>query len=329
MEQVKNGQRILGHGGDTFYFHSLMQLIPERHVGLFVAYNTDTSAGVREVLFDAFLRRYFPESDPARLTAGSGFRERAGRLAGEYGITRYSHSTAAKLGALLAVLKVTANDDDTLTIGMGDFARRYVEVEPLVFRELDGPRRMVFKESGDGKVRYLFIADVPPLSAVRHEWYELSAVHVGLLAGCVAIFASAFLYWPAIAFSVRGLESPRIRRSRLSALLSILAWLCAGASIVFTAGLGYAMWESNELAFGLPPWVEVLLASTQVCAVLAALTLLGCLIAWLAGYWRFTGRLHYTLVALAGIGFVWFLYYWNLLTFGLHGSLGGPLSGAG
>jgi hypothetical protein len=51
----------------------------------------------------------------------------------------------------------------------------------------------------------------------------------------------------------------------------------------------------------------------QFCTVLVALTVLGCLIAWLAGYWRLGGRLHYTLVALAGVGFVWFLYHWNLL----------------
>ena len=31
--------------------------------------------------------------------------------------------------------------------------------------------------------------------------------------------------------------------------------------------------------------------------------------------------LAYTLVALAGIGFTWFLHYWNLLTFGVSGIL--------
>jgi hypothetical protein len=48
---------------------------------------------------------------------------------------------------------------------------------------------------------------------------------------------------------------------------------------------------------------------------------IACLIAWKNRYWRVTGRLHYTLVALAGIGFTWFLHYWNLLTFGVAGIL--------
>jgi hypothetical protein len=30
-------------------------------------------------------------------------------------------------------------------------------------------------------------------------------------------------------------------------------------------------------------------------------------------YWGLAARVHYTLVVLAGLAFVWFLYYWNLL----------------
>jgi hypothetical protein len=75
--------------------------------------------------------------------------------------------------------------------------------------------------------------------------------------------------------------------------------------------------EPDEIIFGLTPLLRGFLAATPACAALAALTILGCLIAWWNRYWRFTGRLHYTLVALAGVGFTGFLYYWNLLTFGV------------
>jgi CubicO group peptidase (beta-lactamase class C family) len=319
MEEQKHGQRIVGHGGDTLYFHSLMQLFPERHVGLFVSYNTDTSAGERDTLFDAFLRRYFPEPDAPYIKAASDFKERAKKLAGEYGMTRYSHSTLTKLIALLGGIKVSVNDDDTLTIGFANRSQKYVEVEPLVFRELDGPGRFVFQEK-DGKIAYLFLADAAPVSAVRRQWYELSSVHLGVLAGSIGIFVSALLFWPAIAFSVRGLKSPRINRTRFSAFLSCLAWLLSVACIGFAAGLlCYVLWEPNDIVFGMTPPLKWLLASTQICAGLAALTVLGCLIAWINGYWRLSGRLHYTLVALAGVGFTLFLYYWNLLTFGING----------
>jgi hypothetical protein len=315
-ELQRNGQRIVGHGGDTFWFHSLMQLIPDRRVGLFVSYNTDTGMEQREVLFDAFLKRYYPEADPPRIAAAGDFRERARRLAGEYGMTRYSHSSVAKLAALLGVLKVSVNPDDTVTIQLVGRSRRYVETEPYLFRELDGISTMAFQEGKDGRVLYLFPGDMAAVSAVRREWYELSDVHWGLLAGCVGVFVSALLFWPAVAFSVRGLSSPRIRRTRFSAVLSCLAWVLSAASVAFVAGLAFVLWEPSDIAFGLSPGLKALLALTPVCAVLAALTVLGCLVAWVNGYWRLSGRLHYTLVALAGVGFTGFLYVWNLLTFG-------------
>src|SRR5262249_25773638 len=147
MEQQRNGQRMVGHGGDTFWFHSLMQLIPDRRVGLFVSYNTNTSADSRELLLDAFLRRYFPVADPPRVKASTDFRERAKRLAGEYGLNLYSHTSAAKIAALMGVLNVKVNDDDTLSVGspIGE-SRRYVEIEPMVYRELDGSGKVVFHD---------------------------------------------------------------------------------------------------------------------------------------------------------------------------------------
>jgi len=37
------------------------------------------------------------------------------------------------------------------------------------------------------------------------------------------------------------------------------------------------------------------------------------IVAWAKRYWRFSARLHYTAVLIAGLAFVWFLQQWNLL----------------
>ncbi|HLN28622.1 MAG TPA: hypothetical protein VK395_12840 [Gemmataceae bacterium] len=126
------------------------------------------------------------------------------------------------------------------------------------------------------------------------------------------------------------MKSPRITRTWFSGLLSCLAWLLAALTIAFAASLAYVVRDPNEIAFGLPPLLRSLLVLPQFCAVLAALTFLGCMIAWKNHYWRISGRVHFTLVALAGLGFTWFLFYWKLLTFGFNGLLwGGWLRGAG
>lgn len=317
FEETHNGQRLVGHGGDLISFHSLMQLIPAKGVGLFVSYNTDTSGGVRDQMLTAFMDRYYPQQLPARAKAAAGFQERAPKLAGEFGNTRYSHTTLAKLAALLNVSTVTINADETITISNGENSRRYVEKEPYLFREVDGTREALFQQDEQGNVVNLFFGNAPPSSAVRRKWYELSTVQWGLLAVCVGIQLTALLLWPAIGWTVRGLSSPAIQRSRFSAVLSSLAWLMCLLSVIFVVGLMVVLADPSEIAFGMPPVLQGLLMLTQVIAILAALSLVGCILAWWNRYWRVSGRVHYTLVALAGVGTVWFLYFWNLLTWGV------------
>ena len=76
---------------------------------------------------------------------------------------------------------------------------------------------------------------------------------------------------------------------------------------------GAVMREPDAIAFGVPPSVSRLLQAAPIAAVLVAVMLVCAIFGWRNRYWRVSGRLHYTLVALAGVGLVWFLYHWNLL----------------
>jgi CubicO group peptidase (beta-lactamase class C family) len=66
-EETRNGHRIIGHGGDTQYFHSDLHLILDANTGLFVSYNSAGRGDVapRGPLFEKFLDRYFPYTPPA------------------------------------------------------------------------------------------------------------------------------------------------------------------------------------------------------------------------------------------------------------------------
>jgi len=43
-EKSSHGLRIIGHGGDTQWFHTDMAIMPEENIGVFVSYNTQTGA---------------------------------------------------------------------------------------------------------------------------------------------------------------------------------------------------------------------------------------------------------------------------------------------
>jgi cellobiose-specific phosphotransferase system component IIC len=69
----------------------------------------------------------------------------------------------------------------------------------------------------------------------------------------------------------------------------------------------------NQVIFGLPPVMEAIMYVPWILAVLLIGVLLGAVFAWLRKYWTLTGRIFYTVLALAAIAHIWFLSYWNLL----------------
>ena len=65
-EESRNGQRIIGHGGDTGWFHSDLHLIPAANIGFFVSYNSAGKGQInpRGAVWEKFLDRYFPYQVP-------------------------------------------------------------------------------------------------------------------------------------------------------------------------------------------------------------------------------------------------------------------------
>ena len=75
--------------------------------------------------------------------------------------------------------------------------------------------------------------------------------------------------------------------------------------------------RSEEIVYGVPGLAYAGLAVALASPVLMVGVVTLAFLSWRKHYWRFTTRLHYTLVALAGVAFVWQLWYFNLLGFHL------------
>ena len=140
-ETKRNNLRIIGHKGDTYLFHSLLALIPEHNVGLFVSYNSSTSGGpARDVLLQAFLDRYYPRSPGTDWKPLADYERRARRYKGSYGMLRSVKSSYEKVADLVMRINMKVADDGTLTLKIpgGSEALRFVEVSPLFFRQVGG-----------------------------------------------------------------------------------------------------------------------------------------------------------------------------------------------
>ena len=157
-QENRNGQEIVGHGGDTGVFHSDLHLMPNAHVGVFMSFNSAGKAGavekVRTEIFRAFLDRYYPFAPPAEATVKDPKRD-AARVAGWYQSSRRIER-ALRFVYALGQTSVTAQPDGTLEVsaltGPADVPLKWREVGPLYYRQIDGQAHLKFNTDSNGNV---------------------------------------------------------------------------------------------------------------------------------------------------------------------------------
>ena len=188
------GQHVIGHGGDTVYFHTDLALFTEHNIGLFVSYATNGQP--RSELVEAFVRRYFDVAERDLPEPPEDFAERWKKLTGTYRGTRHNYSTIEKLMSLSSVFKVGISPEGTL-VTSGLFGREpwhWIEVEPLYFRQVDGDLALAFHEDENGDVTHLFLSLVPPATqAYRISWYAAPTFNYVLLVLGAVLFVTTLV----------------------------------------------------------------------------------------------------------------------------------------
>jgi CubicO group peptidase (beta-lactamase class C family) len=313
-EKTLNGVRMIEHGGDTIYFHSQLALLPEHNLGMFVSLNTASmKSDLRGHLLQSLLDRYFPVPDPPEPAPIAGFAERAKKLVGSYMLSRVVYSSYEKLMALGAQISVKVTADKTLltSLPFGIGAKQWIETAPYAFEEIGGPGTLMFKEDDSGAIRYLYFNEYPIMVGIKADWHETPSSHILILGIILLVFISV-LRWPLAAIFGRICrrrrdEKPAPRLARWTAGLMVLL------QVVFIVGLALMLSDIEKLMFGVPLAMKILLGLPIVSVLFLIGTFLYMASAWLRGYWSGCARVHYTLVFLAGLTFLLFLNYWNLL----------------
>lgn len=153
--------------------------------------------------------------------------------------------------------------------------------------------------------------------SVRLPWYGTATFQLSLIGFLLLVFLSACVGWP-IGYLARRLrkQSPEVPRdTRLARLLAgMVSFLNLAILISFVVVLILFLMvdeQALKLYLDMPAvWIVSLLTCiTTVRLVVCAGQ------AWRSKYWGVLGRVHYTLVIFAGLVFVPFLLYWNLLGF--------------
>jgi CubicO group peptidase (beta-lactamase class C family) len=312
-----NGQRTLGHTGYGPPMRSVLLLLPDQNLGVFVTYNskgnselTRQHAGFQRAFFD----HYYPAPAVAPIQPPADFGTRANRFVGSYRESSSPHTTLPKIMWLFGSVEISNSGDGTLLLEVGGLKRRFAEVEPLYFRQVDGPFQMVFREDANGRVTQMYTDYMPQYTTVKLDWYETPGFNMALLVGCVLIFLFSIPI-AVIAFiwnrRQRGDRKPAPRGARIA------NWIILGICVVnllVTVGLAWGAMGgiSNELLD--PPFViKIVLGLGVLSAALTVGALVYCALAWKDHYWGIAARVYYTVVTVTALAFVWFLNNWNLL----------------
>jgi hypothetical protein len=315
-----HGQRTIGHSGGSDPIYSLLLLLPEQNLGVFVAYNSEGGSDLilQHLGFQrAFFDHYYPTPAVERVQPPADFAERAGRFEGTYRITGgepgTSYTTFERLGVLFRFSTVTISDsgDGTLLFTNPWDEWRFVEVEPLYFRQVDAPFGIVFREDDQGRITHMFTDYTPLFAFEKLGWYETPAFNMALAVGCILMFLSMIAVGLIRFIRKRRLSSDRNPASRGA---RVAYWIIGGISVLnllFVAGT--MLWFNPVPVFGVSMNYKIVLGVGVLAAVLTVGALIYSVLSWKNSYWGIAARVHYTLVTLAAVAFVWFLNYWNLL----------------
>ncbi len=272
----RNGLDIVGHGGDTVYFHSDLHLFLDKNVGLYISMNSvGKGAGahaVRGNLLEAFADRYFPEPEGTIPTTDTA-KAHGQAMSGHYVSSRASGFNFLRLAALIGETTASVDDDGYLVVSsITDAAgtpRKWREISPWVWKELNGEDRLQAIPDANGGIKMFSISPYAPIIEFLPAPTSLNAGWILPVAGiALLILAIAALGWPVGAFArwrysakqqLAGRDLLLYRATRAAAWLYIV--VLVGWFIIFS------MLESDLSAFdgSLDIWMRLL----QLLLVLA------------------------------------------------------------
>lgn len=316
------GQRTLGHQGYCPPMHSVLLLLPDQNLGVFVVYNTKSAGGLttqHSGFQGAFFDHYFPAPAVQPIQPPTDFAKQAGQFVGSYRYASNPATTFTKLVGLFGnTIGISNPGDGTLLFDIDGLKFQFVQVEPLYFRQVDGPFAAVFREDKQGRITQVYTDVVPEYTAIKLGWYETPDFNKALLLLCVLIFLSVFPV--ALIRAIRNrLSGNREPASRGAGTAS---WIILGICVLNLLFLvGIMLYVQGILQGGNPPTeLHPLPLTTNIAlglGVLSAILTVGALVytvlAWRNSYWSVAFRTYYSLVTVAAVAFVWFQNYWNLL----------------
>jgi CubicO group peptidase (beta-lactamase class C family) len=323
-EESKNGHRIIGHGGDTAYFHSDMHLILDQNVGFFISFNSagKPEAGLGRVdIFGKFMDRYFPFTPPPGEKVENS-KDHVQQVSGLYMSSRRPEGSFLRVLEFPGQLKVVPNADGTVSIDLlkdpNGEAKKYEEIKPFLFREVHGQLHLAFKPDANGKMAMSI--DWPFFIFQRPGFLDNKYLNMALIIPSLVVMALTLLLWP-VAAGIRKHYAHPLQLSPQQKRMRLLVRLVCVIDVALVLGWVILASKSDDpgaINRTLDTWIILLMILGVIGALGTLIALLNAVRNWGdKQLWRWT-RIHDLVLAIACVAFTWFIWHWNMINFNLR-----------
>jgi len=316
-QENRNGHSIIGHAGDTQYFHSDLHLILDSNVGFFISQNSQGRPGdsLRETVFHRFLDRYFAYKPPATQAIASA-KQDAVKFSGYYMSSRRPGPNLLDAINAISETKVGADKDANIIIEAFKDAngqpRKFVEVAPSLYREQDGQAQLEFFTGHDGAqsfgIDYPFMTFMKPGATQGKIFAMFSAI------APLTFFVLALILW-GVGAMVRVHYDRRMVLDPVHRRRHRLLMIAAGINVLFFVVAIAVFTKLGEL--GLSARTDGLFRIVQLLGVLAVVSMVVPIYNLFKPWWQqrwWWNRIYDVLFAVSAVLFTWFILEWHILT---------------
>ncbi|HEX4388986.1 MAG TPA: serine hydrolase domain-containing protein [Steroidobacteraceae bacterium] len=323
-----NGLEVIGHLGDTDYFHTSLHLLMKENVGFYVSFNSlgkEGAAGtLRVALFQDFADRYFPAPRPLARVDAKASAEHAALMSGNWVNSRGSQSNFFAALGFLGQAALGADGKGELVTPLTDLSgkpRHWVETAPFVWVDVNGHDRLAAKVVDGQVVRWSFDELSPFMVFDRVPWYQNAAWLRPLLSVSVAALLLTVLLWPVSALVRRSFRAPllldpvSLRAYRLS---KIAAVAILGGLLLWCVIFALMLKDTNNLSSRLD-WLLWLAEIFGTIAFIGgtALMLWNLKTVW-QGARRWPAKVWSVVLSVSALGVLWAAFAFKLISFGTH-----------
>ncbi|WP_157972045.1 serine hydrolase domain-containing protein [Pleomorphovibrio marinus] len=312
LDLSRNNTRAYGHFGDTFWFHSMMLLVPEEKIGVFLSLNGSKGTLTYLGFYEQFMDKFFPERNP-QISEIKLTEKLLDELEGDYKLNRYSKSDLTKITSLFARYKVEKGVDNSIRVDSPLGTSIYLPEDSLLFRKSGSSEKIAFGKDDEGKVKFLYADLLPMMVMEKTPWYEGEKLHLFIFVTATLVSFFILCFWPMVFLSRRRFYPSDPNRRYLPFSSKSLAWTNAFLYLCFIIGVSSVLSDPLALLMAIPTSFKLLLFLPILFTILTLLMLVHGLKIFEIAAISIRTKIFYFILVLVNISVVFQLFCWNLL----------------